>query len=57
MNANIGLTEEHKKGSAGILGRILADEFVLYTKTRNFHWNVEGSNFMEMHLFYEKMYT
>ncbi len=57
MNANIGLTEDQKKGSAGILGRILADEFVLYTKTRNYHWNVEGDNFMEMHLFYEKMYT
>ncbi|RFM27183.1 Dps family protein [Deminuibacter soli] len=56
MNANIGLSEEHKAGSVKILGRILADEFVLYTKTRNFHWNVEGSNFVEMHTFYEKMY-
>jgi starvation-inducible DNA-binding protein len=57
MNANIGLTEEHKKGSAMILGRILADEFVLYTKTRNYHWNVEGNNFVEMHEFYERMYN
>lgn len=57
MIANIGLTEEHKQGSAKILGRILADEFVLYTKTRNFHWNVEGPNFVEMHKFYETMYN
>jgi starvation-inducible DNA-binding protein len=57
MNANIGLTEEQKKASAQILGRILADEYVLYTKTRSYHWNVEGNNFVEMHEFYERMYN
>src|SRR5690606_4293700 len=38
------------------LNKVLADEFVLYTKTRNYHWNVEGDNFMEMHKFYESQY-
>jgi starvation-inducible DNA-binding protein len=57
MKANIGLTEEHKQGSANILQRILADEFILYTKTRNYHWNVEGPNFVGMHEFYERMYN
>lgn len=56
MNANIGLTDEQKKQSALILNHILSDEFLLYTKARNYHWNVEGSNFMEMHSFYQKMY-
>jgi starvation-inducible DNA-binding protein len=34
----------------------LADEFILYTKARNYHWNVEGPNFMEMHKFFESQY-
>lgn len=57
MKANIGLTEEHKQESAQILQRVLADEFLLYTKTRNYHWNVEGMNFLGMHEFYERLYN
>lgn len=56
MKANIGLSEEQQHGSVKILHRILADEFVLYTKTRNYHWNVEGDNFIELHEFYERLY-
>ena len=29
---------------------------VLYIKTRNYHWNIEGPNFHEMHIFYEKQF-
>ena len=35
---------------------LLADEHILYTKTRNYHWNVVGDNFHEMHLFFEGQY-
>src|SRR5205823_13254296 len=34
----------------------LADEFVLYTKTRRFHWNVVGADFGELHKFFEAQY-
>ncbi len=57
MKANIGLSDKNSKEVAGILNKILADEYLLYTKTRNYHWNIEGSNFMEMHLFFENQYT
>ena len=53
---NIGIPENHSREVALQLNKILADEFVLYAKTRNYHWNVEGSNFMEMHKFYESQY-
>lgn len=53
MQTNIGIPEDHRQAVALELNRVLADEFVLYTKTRNYHWNVEGKNFMEMHKFYE----
>ena len=57
MKANIGLSDKNSKEVAGILNNILADEYLLYTKTRNYHWNIEGSNFMEMHLFFENQYN
>jgi len=56
MKANIGLTDKQSQGVANVLNTLLADEHVLYMKTRNYHWNYEGSNMMEMHLFYESMY-
>lgn len=56
MKANIGLTAAHSKEVALILNKTLADEQVLYAKTRNYHWNYEGDNFMEMHKFFEGQY-
>lgn len=57
MKANIGINEQHAQLAAKRMNQILADEYVLYTKVRNCHWNIEGSNFMEMHKFYEDMYN
>ncbi len=56
MKTNIGIPDEHRQAVALELNKALADEFLLYTKTRNYHWNVEGSNFMEMNKFYETLY-
>ena len=56
MKAGIGLTDKNIQSVAGILNVLLADEQVLYSKTRNYHWNYEGDNFMEMHKFYEGQY-
>lgn len=57
MKANIGLSDEHALSAAVVLNKILADEYLLYTKTRNYHWNVEGDKFMQLHLFFESQYT
>lgn len=57
MKANIGLTEKNGQAIAQKLNTILADEFLLALKTRNYHWNIEGPNFMEMHKFYEGLYN
>jgi starvation-inducible DNA-binding protein len=45
MTPNIGLSDVQRKGVAKILTDLLADEYVLYTKTRNYHWNVVGPQF------------
>ncbi len=56
MKVNIGITEEKRATVSGELAKLLADEYVLYTKTRNAHWNVEGSDFHAMHVFFESQY-
>jgi starvation-inducible DNA-binding protein len=56
MKPNIEIAENHLKESALILNTLLADEYVLYTKTRNAHWNVQGPNFIELHKFFETQY-
>jgi starvation-inducible DNA-binding protein len=38
------------------LNVVLADEFLLYPKTRNYHWNLMGPQFHALHLFFEKQY-
>ncbi len=57
MKANIGITAAHTKKIALLLNTLLADETILYTKTRNYHWNIESTSFIEMHEFYESQYT
>ena len=31
------------------LSHLLADTYILYLKTQNFHWNVTGENFVTLH--------
>lgn len=56
MKPNIEISEKNLKEVATILNNLLADEYVLYTKTRNAHWNIEGPGFMELHKFFETQY-
>jgi len=56
MKANIGIPENHLQEVAAKLNKALANETVLYIKTRNYHWNIEGPSFMELHKFYEGQY-
>jgi starvation-inducible DNA-binding protein len=57
MKPHIGISEEHLINSSMLLSSMLANEMVLYTKTRKAHWNVTGESFMELHLLFEKFYT
>ena len=56
MVPKIGITSENLASVAHKLSSILADEFVLCTKTRRSHWNVEGPDFHSKHLFFESQY-
>jgi len=56
IKPNIEILDADLKQVATILNTLLADEYVLYTKTRNAHWNVEGKSFMELHKLFEGQY-
>ncbi len=56
MHPNIGLSEEQCQGVVHLLTVLLADEYVLYTKTRDYHWNVVGPQFSELHKLFEDQY-
>jgi starvation-inducible DNA-binding protein len=57
FSADIGLSDEQRQGSIQLLNLSLADEHVLYIKTRKYHWNVTGMHFAELHEFFEEQYT
>ncbi len=56
METNIGIADASRLAVSIELNKILADETVLYLKTRNAHWNVEGADFHEKHVFLESQY-
>ncbi|MBP1840895.1 Dps family protein [Formosa algae] len=39
------------------LNTLLADYHIYYQKLRNFHWNILGENFFDLHNKFEELYT
>lgn len=56
METKIGIKPENLTSVVHKLAVMLADEFLLYTKTRNAHWNVEGADFYSKHKLFEDQY-
>src|SRR5579863_8271886 len=50
LNTPTDLKPEATKDITGALNEILADVFVLYLKTKNFHWHMSGPHFRDYHL-------
>lgn len=57
MKTKIGIPAKSVQSVAEILEATLADEMVLLVKTRNFHWNITGPDFGELHKFLDDQYT
>src|SRR5256884_1974635 len=56
MNPNLGINDKARAGVVQILTTLLADEYVLYTRPRNYHWNVVGPQFNDLHKFFAEQY-
>ncbi|MFT6206197.1 MAG: starvation-inducible DNA-binding protein [Colwellia sp.] len=54
---DIGINKENRTEISDGLKRLLADSYTLYLQTHNFHWNVTGLQFRELHLMFEEHYT
>jgi len=57
MDINIGINEQDRAKIAESLSRVLADSYLLYLKTHNFHWNVTGPMFQTLHTMFQEQYT
>jgi starvation-inducible DNA-binding protein len=56
MVAQLDPTASKKADCVAALSGVLADTYVLYLKTHNFHWNVEGPRFRSLHQMFEEQY-
>lgn len=54
---DIGISDTHRKQITDGLSHLLADSYVLYLMTHNFHWNVTGPMFRTLHLMFMEQYT
>lgn len=54
---DIGINEQDRMETANGLKRLLADSYSLYLQTHNFHWNITGVRFRELHIMFEEHYT
>ncbi|MDR5658503.1 DNA starvation/stationary phase protection protein [Serpentinicella sp. ANB-PHB4] len=56
MKVDIGIQEKGRKEIADGLNIYLANLHVLYTKLHNYHWNIEGKSFFQLHAKLEELY-
>ncbi len=56
VKMDIGIPESDRKRIAEGLTKGLADTYTLYLKVHNFHWNVTGPMFRDLHLQFEEQY-
>jgi starvation-inducible DNA-binding protein len=54
---DIGISAKDRAAISEALSRVLADSFVLYLKTHNYHWNVTGPMFQTLHMMFMTQYT
>lgn len=56
INIKPKAAQDKKNQLAESVSKLLADTYTLYLQTQNFHWNVKGMNFSELHLLFESQY-
>lgn len=54
---DLGIDDAQREQIAESLKKLLADSYTLYLMTHNFHWNVTGPRFRDLHLMFEEHYT
>src|SRR2546423_417356 len=52
-----GMTDENRKAVIDLLNQQVADHYVVLTKTKFYHWNVEGPEFHDIHELLDEHYA
>lgn len=55
--AKLGFDKEETTDVVNSLNTLLANYHVYYQKLRNYHWNVKGGDFFDLHEKFEELYT
>lgn len=53
----LNIDKEGAQKTVQELNTLLADYHIYYQKLRNFHWNIVGRNFFDLHIQFEEMYN
>lgn len=53
----LGLKSENIETTVNELNQLLSNYHIYYQNLRNFHWNVNGENFFDLHEKFEGLYT
>lgn len=56
-NVDIGISSNNLKSISNLLNEDLADEYLLLTKTKKYHWNVVDPRFNDLHKFLDEQYN
>jgi len=56
MEPNIGMDKKNREAVGALLNILLGNIYVVYIKARNYHWNVVGPMFSDLHMFFELFY-
>src|SRR5258706_4534874 len=51
-----GMGDANRKAVIALLNQQVADHYVLLTKTKFYHWNVEGPEFHDLHVLLDEHY-
>jgi starvation-inducible DNA-binding protein len=57
LDTPTGLSQDAVAEISGCLRQLLSDVFVLYVKTKNFHWHMTGPHFRDYHLLLDEQAT
>lgn len=53
----LGKTRDELQGTAYELNTLLANYHIYYQNLRNFHWNIDGVHFFDLHEKFEELYN
>lgn len=56
MEINVELFQKTNESLSQYIRLLLSNTYVLLVKTQNFHWNITGPRFQQLHLLFESQY-